>query len=702
MPADDNQKLMVLIEANTKSMERQLKKLTKTTDRAMKNVSRSARQSKRGFNALERSMGGVSRIAGRLAVVLAGAFSVRELKRFMDANTRIENSLKVAGLAGEDLKKVYDALQVSAQKNAAPLEALTELYSRAALVQNELGISTQELLGFTDKVAVALRVSGKSASESSGALLQLSQALGSGVVRAEEFNSVLEGALPIAQAAAFGLEEAGGSVAKLRTLIVDGKVSSEAFFRAFEAGSSILEDKVSTAVFTTDQKLQGMQNALTVAAGQFDKATGASDLFKQGIDNATGSIASMGDAFENNAPLIQGWMDAIGEFFGGTSKMEEFWKAMLAEEATEEIGKLERQIFALSNMEGEAAAAIKLRLEARLASLTTTANEAADAINRVTLLANGRTVDADRRAGVDPNQQATVSLKDFTSPSGTGKTKKSDAERQRERQVKTVQREQQAIAELMDGLRQEISLVGASGLEYEKANAVRNLGMSATDGQIAAVEQLIETLHDEEQAYEAAINASEEFASAAFDGLTGVIDGTKSASEAMQDFVKQIARAALQATLLGEGPLAGLFGSTNSGGILGSLTKTVFNPHAGTGMPIPLGHLRGLAGGGAVAKGVPQTVGERGPEMFIPQSAGRIAPAGGRGGSSGVVQLMMSGDIEARILKQAEGQSIQIVRSSSPAIVSAAAAQSNKQLSNGGSDGAMRRFNVKPATRRAG
>src|SRR5690606_17610893 len=126
---------------------------------------------------------------------LAAAFSLREAQKFIDTATRIDNALKVAGLSGEQLTKVYDALFVSAQKNAAPLEALVQLYGRASLVQKELGVSTEQLLKFTDNVAVALRVSGKSAAESSGALLQLSQALGSGVVRAEEFNSMLEGAL---------------------------------------------------------------------------------------------------------------------------------------------------------------------------------------------------------------------------------------------------------------------------------------------------------------------------------------------------------------------------------------------------------------------------------------------------------------------------------------------------------------------------
>ncbi|RVC58905.1 phage tail tape measure protein, partial [Mesorhizobium sp. M2A.F.Ca.ET.046.02.1.1] len=142
---------------------------------------------------------------------LAGV-SLQGAQRLIDTATKIQNALKVAGLSGEDLTKVYDALFASAQKNAVPLEALVQLYGRAAQQQRELGVSSGQLLQFTDNVALALRVAGTDAGQASGALLQLGQALGSGTVHAEEFNSVLEGAPTIAQAAAAGLKEAGGSV----------------------------------------------------------------------------------------------------------------------------------------------------------------------------------------------------------------------------------------------------------------------------------------------------------------------------------------------------------------------------------------------------------------------------------------------------------------------------------------------------------
>lgn len=308
--ADKIQTLLVSLEARINQYESTMRKALATTNST-------ARKVESRFAAMNKA---VTTNFGTLAAGFVGVAALRGAQELIDASTRIENSLKIAGLEGEQLKRVYDDLFISAQKNAAPLEALVDLYGRASLVQKELGVSTEELLGFTDKVAVALRVSGKSAQESSGALLQLSQALGSGVVRAEEFNSILEGALPIAQAAAAGLEEAGGSVAKLRALVVDGKISSEAFFRAFEAGSSILTDKVATAELTVSQGFIRLQNVLIDTAGKFDDATGASGLAGGALDDLATAIENIGSYMEKNKPRINGFFEALGDGFGNLEK----------------------------------------------------------------------------------------------------------------------------------------------------------------------------------------------------------------------------------------------------------------------------------------------------------------------------------------------------------------------------------------------
>lgn len=125
--------------------------------------------------------------------------------------------------------------------------ALAEVYARASLAAKTLGASQDQLLTFVNGVSAAVRIQGASSAQASGALLQLSQGLGSGIFRSEEFNSVLEGLPVIAQAVANNLDKAGGSVAKLRTLIAAGQVTSQEFFQAFLKGSGTLEAQAGKA-----------------------------------------------------------------------------------------------------------------------------------------------------------------------------------------------------------------------------------------------------------------------------------------------------------------------------------------------------------------------------------------------------------------------------------------------------------------------
>jgi tape measure domain-containing protein len=288
--ATDLERLVVQLSADIKGYENALRRARGQTNAQARAIEKRFAQMNRNVNL---------NFSGMFNAFGAGV-SLAAAQKLIDASTRITNALKVAGLEGDALRSTYEQLYTSAQKNAAPIETLVELYSRASLVQKELNVSSADLLKFTENVGLALRVAGTDASTASGALLQLSQSLGSGTVRAEEFNSILEGALPIAQAAAAGITEAGGSVAKLRQLVVDGKVSSEAFFRGFEAGASILETKVAGAETTVSQGFIRLQNVLIDAAGRFNSATDASGFLTRAMDTLGASLQTIG----NNADAI--------------------------------------------------------------------------------------------------------------------------------------------------------------------------------------------------------------------------------------------------------------------------------------------------------------------------------------------------------------------------------------------------------------
>jgi tape measure domain-containing protein len=217
------------------------------------------------------------------ASALAGTVGVGAILRAADAYTALTNAIKVTGSDGAALAYVQDRLFATAARNGVQVDALGQLYSRTAMAGKELGISQEQLLEFVDGVTAALRVQGGSSEQASGALLQLSQALGSGTVRAEEFNSILEGALPIAQAAARGMDGMGGSVAKLRAAVLEGTVTSKAFFEATMKGFGETRRQAESASLTLGQAMTSLSNAFINYVGNVDKASGASAALARAI-----------------------------------------------------------------------------------------------------------------------------------------------------------------------------------------------------------------------------------------------------------------------------------------------------------------------------------------------------------------------------------------------------------------------------------
>ncbi|MBO9100002.1 MULTISPECIES: tape measure protein [unclassified Rhizobium] len=284
MPATDLERLVVQLSADITKYERSLNRALGVTNSNTKRIEQrfSAMNTK-----LSSGWASVGEGAAKAFAVIGGAKGIQSL---MDSSTKITNALKVAGLSGDALTDTFNQLFAVAQKNSVPIEALVQLYSRMSINQKELGVSTSQLVGFTDDVGKALRVSGTSAEESQGALLQLAQALGSGTVHAEEFNSILEGMPALAQAAAKGIKQTNGSVAGLKQLVVIGKLSSRALFDGIVAGAGDLDEKLKDTDKTISQSFTNLYNSAIRAAGEFNKSTEATKTFGAALDGVATTI----------------------------------------------------------------------------------------------------------------------------------------------------------------------------------------------------------------------------------------------------------------------------------------------------------------------------------------------------------------------------------------------------------------------------
>lgn len=628
MAAITADKVVVELEAKLDRYNADVKRAESTFNRSMSGISSAA------VKAQSSVVGSVRAIAG----AYLGIQGARMAQQLVDAGTRITNSLKVAGLEGQNLTKVYDSLFASAQRNAVPIEALAQLYGRVAIVQKELGVSTERLTLFTDNVATALRVAGTDATSASGALLQLSQALGAGTVRAEEFNSILEGALPVAQAAAAGLEEAGGSVAKLRKLVIDGKVSSAAFFAAFEAGAVTLAAKVATTSSTIEQGYTRIQNALIDAARRMNESS-------KGGQQLAGALDTLALAIQKTdfGPLARELAIFITDITKATNELITF------------IGWLQK----LPNSD-----AVK-------SILGTSSNErVSTAFDRSAGSMNGGLAPYVSDAGGGPDSRGgrravssnvkTVSLTDpGMAAEATAKKGKENAYARELRQLEEKNR-------LMTV---ELGLVSATQKERDKALMVQELENAALQGKIPLTATINKQIDEAAEKYanlaeslrnaedrQAAINElMQTFGDVATDVFLSLFDSTKSWTDALGDGLKMLAKMAAQAAFTGGGPLGQLFGLAGKDGKTGGL----------------FGSLAGLfkAKGGPVSQGQPYIVGEKGPELMVPGQSGMVVPnnrLGSSGGSTGGTTVVMNNDFRGvtaadraytdQKLKQLEGQ----------------------------------------------
>lgn len=398
-----DERLVVLLEARVADFEKKMRQAEDRGTKTYTNLRNRSRSATRGMaedmnrstTAINRALATTATSIGLFGAAFAITRGVKGYSRLADAATAMANSLKVAGLEGEELTRVYERLFSSAQRNSTPINALVDLYSKLSLTQSELGVSSEELLSFTDNIAVALKVAGTDATAASGSLLQLSQALGGGIVRAEEFNSILEGTPTIAQAVARGLKEAGGSVAELRKIVVDGELSSQAFFRAFEVGSVELQQQAANSQTTVAQAMTRIGNSLVTVVGDFDQASGASEglagmlgELSDGLDDFdtagfVAKIQSVIDALGDAEEAAANWLSELGNADIFTSLNEAMGIAENGKllnpdvrEAEKKINSLEREVLILQN-QIEVDSRLNIDVSGAVAQLRSARNELA-------------------------------------------------------------------------------------------------------------------------------------------------------------------------------------------------------------------------------------------------------------------------------------------------------------------------------------
>ncbi|CRX56197.1 tape measure protein [Yersinia enterocolitica] len=234
----------------------------------------------------EKSMFSLSRVATSLATAL----SVQQIAQYGNAWVTVSNKLVNAIRANEDLLTVTNRVFDISQDTRAGLEATATLYGRLERATRSAGTSTADLAKLTTTINKGLVVSGATAEEASSTMIQLSQALASGVLRGEEFNSISENGSRLAVALADSL---GVTVGQLRAMAAEGKLTTDVVVNGLLKQSDAIAKEFGNTVLTMGQAFTVASNNITKFIGESSSVNTALNIFNQGVISLSENLGTI-------------------------------------------------------------------------------------------------------------------------------------------------------------------------------------------------------------------------------------------------------------------------------------------------------------------------------------------------------------------------------------------------------------------------
>ena len=222
----------------------------------------------------------ISGMFTKLGLSFAALYNIRALGGILDDFSNLQARLKLASRSTEEYNAANEDLVRISTAAKVPISETATLYTRIAAAVKDLGVSQGDIAGTTEAMALALRLSGASAAESSSAMLQFSQAMASGVLRGEEFNAVNESAPRLMQALAASLKV---PVGQLREMAKEGKLTSDVLINGLINQLPTLRKEAESLPGTFGSAFTELKNQLFRAAGAMDDATEASKGLSSGI-----------------------------------------------------------------------------------------------------------------------------------------------------------------------------------------------------------------------------------------------------------------------------------------------------------------------------------------------------------------------------------------------------------------------------------
>lgn len=288
------------VERVTKITEQQIEKLKSE----LNGVEPAAQKANTGVSGLSKGMEitrfAATALAGAMAAVGVG-IGAREIAEAADSYTNLSARINIATSEGGNFTHAMAGVHQVALMTNSSLDATAGLFTKVNDTGKQMGMTQQQSLDLVKTINMAIQTGGGSAAAADAAITQFTQALQSGVLRGDEFNSIMEQAPGISKALAQSL---GVTTGELRKMAENGELSAEKVIKALQSQSAAIEADYAKFPTTIGNALQRITTQWQILIGTMDQANGAS-----------ATVAQWLVTLADNMDVVETILEDIGEGF---------------------------------------------------------------------------------------------------------------------------------------------------------------------------------------------------------------------------------------------------------------------------------------------------------------------------------------------------------------------------------------------------
>lgn len=260
-----------------------------------------------GVSGAEGLMGTIKRVVG----AYVGIQSVGKILNMSDELTQttsrldlMNNSFNEINGTANETSELVNMVYAAAQDARGLLDSMASVVARFGNNARDAFGNSEEVVAFADLVQKQMTIAGASTQEAANAELQLSQALGSGVLRGDELNSIFEQAPNLIQNIADYLDV---PIGKIRDMAADGEITGDIVKAAIFSAADDINAKFDEMPMTWGQIWQSMQNTAVMAFQpvlQRLNGMANSNAFQGFVDEAIEAMATTANIVLNIFDLV--------------------------------------------------------------------------------------------------------------------------------------------------------------------------------------------------------------------------------------------------------------------------------------------------------------------------------------------------------------------------------------------------------------